>query len=121
MNILRFFFQSVEAEAKLLPDKPSLTRQRKLPARFTDCLPTPARYKTVHDLYHHQYFEVIEKVINLLESRFKQSVFLLLCKVEQFILSAANGTKSSDDDVNLNDIREFLVGDLDIERLEREL
>ena len=77
-------------------------------------------YRTVYDFYHHQYFDVIDKIISSLDSRFKQSVFPLLCKVEKFILLAANSTKE-DNDISLNDIEEFLVDDVDVERLERKL
>ncbi len=114
------FFQGVQAEAKSLTDEPLLPRSRKPPARFADCLPTSIRYETIYDLYHHEYFDVINKIIISLDSRFKQSVFPLLCKVETFILSAANSTKE-DNSISLTDIKEFLVDDIDVERLEREL
>jgi hypothetical protein len=114
------FFQGIQAEAKSLIDEPSLPRPRKSPSTFADYLATPIRYETIYDFYHHQYFEVINKIINSLDSCFKQSVFPLLCKVEKFILSAANSTKE-DDNISLNDIKEFLVDDVDVERLEREL
>ncbi|CAF4989653.1 unnamed protein product [Rotaria sp. Silwood1] len=114
------FFQGIQAEAKSLTDEPFLPRPRKPPLRFTNYLPTPTRYETIYDFYHYQYFEVINKIIDALDSRFKQSVFPLLCKVEKFILSAANITKE-EDNVSLNDIKEFLVGDIDIDQLEREL
>jgi len=114
------FFQGVQAEAKSLTDEPLLPRSRKPPARFADCLPTSIRYETIYDLYHHEYFDVINKIIISLDSRFKQSVFPLLCKVEKFILSAANSTKE-DNSISLTDIKEFLVDDIDVERLEREL
>ncbi|CAF1595430.1 unnamed protein product [Didymodactylos carnosus] len=115
------FYEDIRAEAKSLTDESSLPRARKLPARFIDSLPIATHHETVYDLYHHQYFEVIDKIINSLNSRFKQSACPLLCKVEQFILSTANGTKDSDDEINLNDMNEFLVGAFDIERLKREL
>ncbi len=97
-----------------------LPRPRKPPSRFADSLPTPTLHETVYDFYHHQYFEVIDKIINSLHSRFQQSVFPLLCKIETFILSATNSTKEGDD-ISLNDIQEFSADDIDIERLEREL
>ncbi|CAF2675289.1 unnamed protein product [Rotaria sp. Silwood2] len=114
------FFQGIQAEARSLTEEPFLPRPRKPPLRFTNYLPTPTRYETICDFYHYQYFEVINKIIDALDSRFKQSVFPLLCKVEKFILSEANITKE-EDTVSLNDIKEFLVGDIDIDRLEREL
>jgi hypothetical protein len=48
-------------------------------------------------------------------------VFPLLCKVKQFILLAANGTEEGTEIICLNDINEFLVDDIDVERLQREL
>ncbi|CAF1474490.1 unnamed protein product [Rotaria sordida] len=114
------FFQGIQAEAKSLTDEPFLPRPRKPPLRFTNYLPTPTRYETIYDFYHYQYFEVINKIIDALDSRFKQSVFPLLCNVEKFILSVANITRE-EDTVRLNDIKEFLVDDIDIDQLEREL
>ena len=108
------FFQGIQAEAKSLTDEPSLPRPRKPPSRFAAYLPAPTCYRTVYDFYHHQYFDVIDKIISSLDSRFKQSVFPLLCKIEKFILSAANSTKE-DNDISLNDIKEFLVDDVDVE------
>jgi uncharacterized membrane protein (DUF106 family) len=48
-------------------------------------------------------------------------VYPLLCKVKQFILLAANVTEEGSEIICLNDINEFLVDDIDVERLQREL
>ncbi|CAF1657886.1 unnamed protein product, partial [Didymodactylos carnosus] len=117
----KIFFESIRAEAKFLTDEPSLPRIRKPPARYADSLPLPIFHETIYDFYHHEYLDVIDKIINLLDSRFKQSVFPLLCKVERFIISKANGATDGDDPVVLNDINEFLIEDIDVERLQREL
>ncbi|CAF2996566.1 unnamed protein product [Rotaria sp. Silwood2] len=61
------FFQGIQAEAKSLTDEPSLSRPRKPPSRFTDYLPTPIRFETIYDFYHHQYFEVINIINNALD------------------------------------------------------
>jgi hypothetical protein len=63
---------------------------------------------------------VTDKIITSLGSRFRQSVFPSLYKVEKFILSKANDIKE-DDNISLNDIKEFLADDVDVEQLEREL
>ena len=60
--------------------------------------------------------EVIDTIIDALDSRFKQSVFPLLYKVEQFILSSANGEIDNTHSVIINDIDEFLTDDISVER-----
>ena len=117
----RIFYEAILLDAKSLTDEPSQPRTRKPSPRFADSLPTSTVHQTIYDVYHHQYFDVINKIINSLKSRFEQSVFPLLCKVEQFILSTANGTHQSEYAISLNDIEEFLVDDIDVERLQREL
>jgi hypothetical protein len=82
-DYFKIFYEGVRAEAILLTDEPPLPRSRRPPSRFADVLPTPQLYETVYDVYHDQYFEVINKIIHSLDSRFKQSGFPLLCKVEQ--------------------------------------
>ena len=116
----RMFCERILAEDKLLPSEPFLPRIRKPPSRFIDFLPTSSSFETIYDLYRHEYMEVIDTIIDALDSRFKQSIFPLLCKVEQFILSSANGETDNTHSVIINDIDEFLTDDISGERLERE-
>ncbi|CAF3267756.1 unnamed protein product [Rotaria sp. Silwood2] len=58
----------------------------------------------------------LKLILNALDLRFQQSVFPLLCKVEKFIIAAANGTKE-DDNLNIESIVEFLNDDIEIPRL----
>ncbi|CAF1986455.1 unnamed protein product [Rotaria magnacalcarata] len=116
------FYEGVRGEAKLLTNEPSLPRTRKPPSRFVDSLPTSLSYESIYDLYHDEYFEIINNILNSLDSRFKQSIFPLLCKVEQFILSTANGTQVCDyDAINIINIDEFLTDDINVDRLNLEL
>jgi hypothetical protein len=112
------FYEGIRADAKLLTDEPILPRIRKPSTRF-DFLPS-ATHENVYEFYRHQYFEIINKISKFLNLRFKQSVFPLLCKVEKLLLLAANGTKDGDI-ICLNDIHEFLIDDINVDRLQHEL
>jgi hypothetical protein len=118
-DYFKTFYEGIRADAKSLTDEPILPRIRKLPSRF-DFLPSATHYENVYEFYRHQYFEIINKILNFLDLNFKQSVFPLLCKVEKLLLSAANGMKDGDI-ICLNDINEFLINDINGERLQHEL
>ncbi|CAF1309758.1 unnamed protein product [Adineta ricciae] len=69
----KIFYEGICAEARILTKESFLSRPRKPPARCADCLPT--LHETDFGFYHHQYFEVINQVIDFVDSRFKQSAF----------------------------------------------
>ncbi len=118
-DYFKTFYEGILADAKSLTDEPILPRIRKPPSRF-DFLPSATHYDNVYESYRHQYFEIINKILHFLDLRFKQSVFPLLCKVEKLLLLAANGMKDGDI-ICLNDINEFLIDDINVERLQHEL
>jgi hypothetical protein len=118
-DYFKIFYEGIRADAKLLTDEPILPRIRKPSTRF-DFLPSATHYENVYEFYRHQYFEIINKISKFLNLRFKQSVFPLLCKVEKLLLLAANGTKDGDI-ICLNDIHEFLIDDINVDRLQHEL
>jgi hypothetical protein len=68
----RIFYEAILLDAKSLTDEPSQPRTRKPPPRFADSLPTSTVHQPIYDVYHHQYFDVINKIINALKSRFEQ-------------------------------------------------
>ncbi|CAF3101494.1 unnamed protein product, partial [Rotaria sp. Silwood2] len=118
-DYFKTFYEGIRDDAKSLTDEPILLRIRKPPSRF-DFLSSATHYETVYQSYRHQYFDIINKILNFLDLRFNQSVFPLLCKVEKLLLLAANGMKD-DDIICLNDINEFLIDDINVERLQHEL
>ncbi|CAF4616577.1 unnamed protein product, partial [Rotaria sp. Silwood2] len=118
-DYFKTFYEGIRDDAKSLTDEPILLRIRKPPSRF-DFLSSATHYENVYESYRHQYFDIINKILNFLDLRFNQSVFPLLCKVEKLLLLAANGMKD-DDIICLNDINEFLIDDINVERLQHEL
>ncbi|CAF1930954.1 unnamed protein product [Rotaria magnacalcarata] len=121
IEYFKTFYELVLKEAELLTEEPELPRVRKPPQRFVDTIRAPVVYQHVFDMYQEQYFNTIDKVLIGLDLRFQQSVFPLLCKVEKFILAVANGTQEEADNLNIDNIAEFLTDDIDIHRLQREI
>ncbi|CAF2781386.1 unnamed protein product [Rotaria sp. Silwood2] len=121
IEYFKTFYELMLKEAELLTEEAELPRVRKPPQRFADTLRAPVVYQNVFDMYQEQYFNVIDKVLIGLNLRFQQSVFPLLCKVEKFILAAANGTQEEANNLNIHNIAEFLTDDIDIPRLQREI
>ncbi|CAF2191741.1 unnamed protein product [Rotaria magnacalcarata] len=119
----KIFYNGVRVEAKSITDKPLLPRIRKPPSIFVDSLPTASIQEKIYYFYHRQYFDFINSIINSINLRFKQSIFPLLCMVEQFLLKTVNGFAAVDEThtIGLNDIREFFADGVDAEKLQREL
>ncbi|CAF4270051.1 unnamed protein product [Rotaria sp. Silwood2] len=120
LDYFNTFYELILKEAESLTEEPVLTRLRKPPRRYIGTIRAPTVYQSSYDMYQQQYFYVINSVLNALDLRFQQSVFPLLCKVEEFIIAAANGTQD-DDNINIESIVEFLNDDIDITRLKCEL
>ncbi|CAF1563499.1 unnamed protein product, partial [Didymodactylos carnosus] len=104
VQYFKTFYELVLKEAEPLTQEPKLPRVRRPPKRFADTL----QASVVHQ-------------ISTTYLRFQQSVFPLLCKVEKFILAAANGTKEEADDLNIENIIEFLTDNINISHLQREM
>lgn len=66
----RIFYERILAVAEVLTSEPSLPRSRKPPSRYIDSFSTPLSFENVYDFYHHEYMEVIDIVIDALDSRF---------------------------------------------------
>ncbi|CAF4721389.1 unnamed protein product [Rotaria sp. Silwood1] len=107
-------------EAESLTDEPVLPRIRKPSSKLVDTKRAPTVYQSPNEMFQQHYFDVVNKVLYALDFRFQQSVFPLLCKVEKFIIAAANRTKE-DDNLNIESIVEFLNDDIDIPHLKCEL
>jgi hypothetical protein len=60
---------------------------------------------------------VIDNILKALDSRFKQSIFPVLCRVEEFFIAVANGSHTTFDNNSFLEIEDFIVDDIDRERL----
>ena len=120
VQYFKTFYELVLKEAESLTEEPELPHIRKPPQRYANTIPARKVYENTYDMYQEQYFDAINKILNALDGRFQQSIFPLLFKVEKFILAAANGTQEADD-LNVENIAEFLTGDINISRLQREI
>ncbi|CAF4947494.1 unnamed protein product, partial [Rotaria socialis] len=58
-------------------------------------------------------------VVNMLQNRFTQKNFKLLCNVEKFILYAENNSLDDSNDY-FQSIMDFYYGDIDVEKLKVE-
>jgi hypothetical protein len=63
--------------------------------------------------------ESLEIVVNMLQNRFTQKNFKLLCNVEKFILYVANNSLNDSNDY-FQSITDFCYGDIDVEKLKVE-
>ncbi|CAF1938554.1 unnamed protein product, partial [Rotaria magnacalcarata] len=86
------FYELILKASESLTEEPVLIRLRKSPRRYIDTIRAPTVYQSPYDMYQEQYFYVINSILNALDLCFRQSVFPLLCKVEEFVIVAANGT-----------------------------
>ena len=115
------FYGTVLDESKHYTDEPNLPRVRQLPARFvTDGTSTPKNYQTCDEFYKEQYLHVIDNILNALDSRFKQIISPVLRRVEEFLWAAANGSHRTIVDELFTEIQDFIVNDIDRQRLNHE-
>ena len=81
------FYKDVKENAETVDvDEPSLSRRHKMPKRFQ--LGDAAHFfpQTESDMYRHQYFEVLNLVINCVKNRFDQPGYKR--KVEELLIKA---------------------------------
>lgn len=115
------FYSKVVTESEYLTDEPRLPRVRRPPARFvTDTTLIPEAPQTCTELYKRQYQNVIDELLKALHNRFKQSIFPLLCKVQELLIAVANGSCASTIDKFCVEIQPFTIGDIDCDRLKQE-
>ncbi|CAF3500966.1 unnamed protein product [Adineta steineri] len=102
------FYSKLVAEAEYLTDEPRMPRNRRPPSRFiTDATQIPRIPSTCTELYKNQYQNVIDGVLKALNNRFKQSIFPLLCEVQEFLITVANGSESDIIDKLCAEIQDF--------------
>jgi len=120
-DYFKSFYAKVLSESKLYTDEPQLPRVRRRPVRFvTDGTVSPENYQTCEEFYKKQYQHVIDNVLNTLNSRFKQSILPVLCRVEEFLIAVANDFDTTYDNNSFLVIEDFIVDDIDRERLKHE-
>jgi hypothetical protein len=115
------FYSKLVTESEYLTEEPRLPRIRRPPSRFiTDTTRIPEVSSTCTELYKKQYQNVIDEVLKALNNRFKQSIFPLVCEVQGFLITVANGSDAGAIDKLCAGIHEFTVGDIDSDRLKQE-
>ncbi|CAF2205024.1 unnamed protein product [Rotaria magnacalcarata] len=112
------FYTKLLKESESLTDKPILARHRRPPKRYQSNSDS-VEFSSCEEFYRQQYMESLEIAVNMLQNRFTQKNFKLLCNVEKFILYAG---KNSLDDSNdyFQSIMDFCYGDIDVEKLKVE-
>lgn len=86
---------------------PKLPRKRRVPKRF-DADDQPQKAESVEEIHVTQYQEIIDNILESLDSRFQTESFEFILEIEQFLLG---------DDANKTKILHFYEGDIDSERL----
>ncbi len=108
-------------ESKHYTDESKLPRVRRRPARFViEGTSTSENYQTCDEFYKEQYQHVIDNILNALDNRFKQTIFPVLCRVEDFLLAVANGSHATINNDPFVEIEDFIADDIDRERLKHE-
>ena len=88
---------------------PTLPRRRKIPKSYDDSQDNSAEpYDSVEQRYRSLYFEIIDKIVNCLASRFETEAYNFLLEVEQFLLGS---------DASKDKILQFYGKDIDSDRL----
>ena len=63
---------------------------------------------------------MIDELLKALHNRFKQSIFPLLCEVQEFLITVTNGSRASTIDKFCVEIQPFTIDDIDCDRLKQE-
>jgi hAT family C-terminal dimerisation region len=115
------FYAKLLNESKHYTDEPKLPRVRRRPARFIiEGTTTSENYQTCDEFYKKQYQHVIDNILNALDNRFKQTIFPVLCRVEDFLLAVANGSHATINNDPFVEIEDFIADAIDRERLKHE-
>jgi len=101
-----------------LTETPILPRQRRPPKRYQSSS-IHVNFTNCEEFYQKQYFEVLDMIIDMLQIRFTQKSFKLLCDVEKFIINVANNPIDHPDG-HIQVIVDFCSGDIDVEKLKAE-
>ena len=78
-------------------EEPTLPRKLRTPNRLDEASTNTHRDDTPRDMYRRLYFEVVDKLIGEIESRFDSPTFSLYSKVETVLVKAATGEQIPDD------------------------
>ncbi|CAF1405413.1 unnamed protein product [Rotaria sordida] len=112
------FYNQVVKDSEGLTEKPILPRRRRPPGRY-ESNTILVNHASCEDFYQKQYVETLEMIINMLQTRFTQKNFKMLCEVENFILNISNKPPDLSIDY-IKTIIDFCYDDIDIERLKSE-
>ncbi|CAF1245817.1 unnamed protein product [Rotaria magnacalcarata] len=112
------FYTKILKENESLTDKPILARHRRPSKRYQSSSDS-VEFSSCEEFYRQQYMESLGTVVNMLQNRFTQKNFKLLCNFEKFILYAANNSLDDSNDY-FQSIMDFCYGDIDVEKLKVE-
>ncbi|CAF3555536.1 unnamed protein product, partial [Rotaria socialis] len=112
------FYTKVLKESKSLTDKLILARHRRPPKRYQSSSDS-VEFSSYEEFYRQQYMKSLGIVVNMLQNRFTQKNFKLLCNVEKFIFYAENNSLDDSNDY-FQSIMDFYYGDIDVEKLKVE-
>ncbi|CAM4821133.1 unnamed protein product [Rotaria magnacalcarata] len=101
------FYTKILNESESLKDKPILTRHRRPPKSYQSSSDS-VEFSSCEEFYRQQYMESLEIVVNMLQNRFTQKNFKLLCNVKKFILYAANNSLDDSNDY-FQSVMDFLL------------
>ncbi|CAF4897254.1 unnamed protein product [Rotaria socialis] len=76
-------------------------------------------FSSYEEFYRQQYMKSLGIAVNMLQNRFTQKNFKLLCNAEKFILYAVNNSLDDSNDY-FQSIMDFCYGDIDVEKLKVE-
>ncbi|XP_041351225.1 uncharacterized protein LOC121370176 [Gigantopelta aegis] len=102
-------------EAAAFNIEPTLPRHRNRPKRYDDGQDAH-KFDSPKQLHKQEYIETLEFLINLLEARFDQNDFDIVCDTENMLLGAANGTS-----VEFLDSIKLYTKDIDMTKLKTHL
>ena len=114
------FYEAILLKSKNIPSisEPTLTRKRRVPARFEIGMGIPSYPTTSQDYYRQIYFECIDSMINAIEQRFNQPRFSVYQKMESFLIKVLN---DEDYSIELQFLEVNYSDDLDIGTLKSQL
>ena len=109
-------YEDILQKSEGVTDEPILPRYRKRPKRVDDGV-QPHCYKSPKDRYRHMYFESLELACGEVERRFKQPDFLIIEKLENLLITTANGENTE----TVEALLKYLEGDVDKSRFVTQL
>ncbi|XP_028419289.1 zinc finger MYM-type protein 1-like [Dendronephthya gigantea] len=110
------FFQATVSKSKNLTEPPKLRRPKSIPKRLDDGSANHT-FTSPESFFRHQYFEVLDLVINEMRRRFNQPSFAILKEIESLLLKSCSGVTTQPSE----SLSALYAKDLDLDRLKVQL